>query len=223
MKAAAKTAGFQVLTDSKYLTGYDYLLPGDILLNEAHHVCTNISTGSKAINTTASSTVESSVSSTSTSSTTYNKTEKWVGIVTATELNVRTNAGTSYSECSFSPLKKGTEISVCDSVTSDGATWYYIQYNGKYGFVHGNYIKEKADSSWTGIVTASTLNVRTWAGSENDLIKSYPQLEKGNQVRVISTIKANDGSDWYKVAINNTNTGNKDIIGFVSAQYIKRA
>lgn len=48
MKSALKAAGFQVLTDSKYRTSADYLLPGDILLNEAHHTATNITKGSKA-------------------------------------------------------------------------------------------------------------------------------------------------------------------------------
>lgn len=47
-KAALKAAGFEVLTASKYLTGPDYLLAGDILLNESAHTATNITDGSKA-------------------------------------------------------------------------------------------------------------------------------------------------------------------------------
>lgn len=48
MKSALKTAGFKVLTDEKYLTGPDYLLPGDILLNEKYHVAINLTEGKKA-------------------------------------------------------------------------------------------------------------------------------------------------------------------------------
>ena len=48
MKAAYKAAGFSVLTAKKYLTGDDYLLPGDILLNEGHHTATNITAGKAA-------------------------------------------------------------------------------------------------------------------------------------------------------------------------------
>ena len=48
LRAALKTAGFEVLTDSKYLTSDAYLLPGDILLYEGHHTATNLDTGSKA-------------------------------------------------------------------------------------------------------------------------------------------------------------------------------
>lgn len=48
LKAQCDANGFDALTESKYLTGPDYLLEGDILLCEGHHVATNLSTGSKA-------------------------------------------------------------------------------------------------------------------------------------------------------------------------------
>ncbi len=47
MKAALVKAGFKALTESKYLTSGNYLLPGDILLNESHHTATNITIGAK--------------------------------------------------------------------------------------------------------------------------------------------------------------------------------
>ena len=47
MRSALTKAGFQLLTDSKYLTGGDYLLPGDILLNDGHHTATNVTLGAK--------------------------------------------------------------------------------------------------------------------------------------------------------------------------------
>lgn len=40
-------AGFTALTDKKFLTGYEYLLPGDILLYESHHAACNITLGKK--------------------------------------------------------------------------------------------------------------------------------------------------------------------------------
>ena len=48
MRAQLTAAGFQVLTDSKYLHSPDYLLRGDILLNEVHHTCTNLTNGAKS-------------------------------------------------------------------------------------------------------------------------------------------------------------------------------
>lgn len=48
LRTALKNAGFEVLTDSKYLISDAYLLEGDILLNDGHHVATNITNGSKS-------------------------------------------------------------------------------------------------------------------------------------------------------------------------------
>jgi peptidoglycan hydrolase-like protein with peptidoglycan-binding domain len=45
---ALKAAGFQVLTDSKYLTSDAYLLAGDVLLNESRHTTINVTNGSKS-------------------------------------------------------------------------------------------------------------------------------------------------------------------------------
>lgn len=69
---------------------------------------------------------------------------------------------------------------------------------------------------WVGKVTASELNVRTWAGTENAQIKSYPMLSKGNLVDICDTVKAKDKSDWYYIRIAGK------YFGFVSAKYIKK-
>lgn len=50
MRDCFKAAGFQVLTDSKYINGTTYLLPGDILLNDVHHTATNVTVGASARN-----------------------------------------------------------------------------------------------------------------------------------------------------------------------------
>lgn len=47
LKQALIAAGFECMTESKYLTSDAYLIPGDIVLAEAHHVVINVSTGSK--------------------------------------------------------------------------------------------------------------------------------------------------------------------------------
>lgn len=51
LRATLIRAGFELLTDQKYLTSDKYLLPGDILLYDGHHVVVNLDKGSKA-NTT---------------------------------------------------------------------------------------------------------------------------------------------------------------------------
>lgn len=67
---------------------------------------------------------------------------------------------------------------------------------------------------WVGRVTASALNVRTWAGAENPRLTSWPLLHKGNLVDVCDTVKAKNGTNWYFVRIAGR------IYGFVAAQYI---
>lgn len=66
---------------------------------------------------------------------------KWKG-KTTTALKVRKWAGTENGECSFSPLKAGEEISVCDEIqAADGSRWYYIKNKaGKYGFASAKHI-----------------------------------------------------------------------------------
>lgn len=68
-------------------------------------------------------------------------TVKWTGIVNTKNgtLNVRTQPSTSAKTCSFSPLRKGTEVGVCHQ----NGDWYLIKYNGRYGYVYSPYIKRK--------------------------------------------------------------------------------
>lgn len=54
MRAGTSKAGFIVLTESKYLTSGDYLLAGDIVLNDAHHTATVVTNGVKSGNETNS-------------------------------------------------------------------------------------------------------------------------------------------------------------------------
>lgn len=46
MKSRFTKAGFKALTASKYLSGHQYLLPGDVLLYEGHHAAINVTIGS---------------------------------------------------------------------------------------------------------------------------------------------------------------------------------
>ena len=70
---------------------------------------------------------------------------------------------------------------------------------------------------WVGVVTADTLNVRTWAGEEYNNIKSWPKLAEGNMVDVCDSIKAADGSTWYYIRIDGR------IYGFSHSDHIKEA
>lgn len=76
--------------------------------------------------------------------------------------------------------------------------------------------KPSKTPKFVGKVTANKLNVRTWAGTENPQIKSYPVLAKGNLVDVCDTVKADGGTSWYYIRIAGK------YFGFVSAKYIKK-
>lgn len=120
-----------------------------------------------------------------------------------------------------------------------GDPWYYVKISGsqgdKYGFVSAAYITKQSTSKpsgdttlkddgvitktpqWTGKVTADVLNVRSWAGTNNPLIKSWPKLSRGNLVDICDVVNAADGSRWYYIRIDGR------IYGFVHSAYIAKA
>lgn len=174
------------------------------------------------------------------SGTGINKDVIWYGVVNTSKLNVRTWAGTENPQLqSYPTISQGTKVGVCDTVQDkDGDPWYYVKISGengeKYGFVSAMYITKQSDSKpdndttlvddgiitktpqWVGKVTASVLNVRTWAGVNNPKIQSHPTLSKGNLVDVCDVVNAVDGSRWYYIRIDGR------IYGFVHSAYIQK-
>lgn len=70
----------------------------------------------------------------------------FVGEVTASELNVRTGAGTNYGKLSSYPiLKRGNLVDVLKAKKdTSGNKWYQVRIAGKYtGYVYAQYIKKK--------------------------------------------------------------------------------
>lgn len=171
----------------------------------------------------------------SSSSDDLSRTVGWYGY-TNTDANVRIWAGTENEKLtSYPTITKGTKVGVCDTVKDkDGDPWYYVKISvdkgDKYGFISASLIGKTAPSStelkddgkiektvkWAGKVTTSVLNVRTWAGTKNPKIKSWPQLDKGNLVDVCDIVHDENGDPWYYIRIDGR------IYGFVSAAYITR-
>lgn len=67
----------------------------------------------------------------------------------------------------------------------------------------------------TGIVTASSLNVRSTASTSGSVVAT---LKKDTAVTITSTTTNSSGSKWYKISAN---VSGKTIKGYVSASYIK--
>ena len=136
------------------------------------------------------------------------------GTVTATVLNVRSGAGTSYSI--VTKINKGNKVNIIESKNG----WYKIKTsNGKIGWVSGDYIKISTNSessndnstssvtNKTGTVTATVLNVRSGAGTSYSVVT---KINKGNKVDIIES-----KNGWYKIK---TSSGK---IGWVSGDYLK--
>ena len=140
-------------------------------------------------------------------------------------------------------LKKGNRVET-DGKTS--GEWTHVNVDGiGQGYIYTAYltpdkpastttkpsttIKNKQDKSkrlFVGKVTATELYVRTWAGTENPLIKSVPILKKTNLVDVMNfTQKDSNGDKWYYVRIEygTKSNGEKNyVFGFCHSDYIKR-
>ena len=128
MRAGFRAAGFEVLTASKYLTSPSYLLPGDIILNDAQHTATNLGYGKYAENTNADLNPAPAAPTTDTHK------------VAASVLNVRSGPGMNYDV--IGQLRYGTSVTLNRVVeAADGSTWYAITGNGLTGYVASQYIR----------------------------------------------------------------------------------
>ena len=124
------------------------------------------------------------------------------GTVTADALNVRSGPSTSYSITT--KLYKGDKVEILE--TSNG--WHKIKAsNGKIGWVSGDYIKvssgstsQPSTSTTKATVTATSLNVRSGAGTSYSVIT---KLSKGTVVDVIES--ASNG--WKKIKTSGGTTG----------------
>ena len=131
------------------------------------------------------------------------------GTVTADALNVRSGPSTSYGITT--KLYKGDKVEILE--TSNG--WHKIKAsNGKIGWVSGDYIKvssgstsQPSTSTTKATVTATSLNVRSGAGTSYSVITKLP---KGTVVDVLES--ASNG--WKKIKTSNGTTG------WVSGSYL---
>ena len=141
LRAALKAAGFEVLTESKYLTSDAYLLEGDVLLNDSCHTATNLTTGSKAteITTTASNGVKVDVKVDAAQSKDKNLAGTYT--VTASALNLRAGAGTG--KTILAEMPNGAKVQCYGYYTSvSGVKWLYVVYKDITGFASSKYLKK---------------------------------------------------------------------------------
>jgi hypothetical protein len=144
LRAALKAAGFEVLTDKKYLTSDAYLLEGDILLNDGAHVATNLTNGVKASGGGASQTVPINSNVKLETAKGFNKSLAGTYKVTgAGALNLRSGAGTGKDKKVLTTMQSG-ETCQCYGYYTDvsGVKWLYVAYKNVVGFASSKYLKK---------------------------------------------------------------------------------
>ena len=142
MRAKFKATGaFEVLTDSKYLTGDAYLKRGDILVREGTHTIMVLSNGSKVESSTGTS--ASKTTSTAKAAAAKYRDNALAGTYkTTSALNMRTNAGTNNAIICTIPAGKLVKNYGYFS-TAHGVKWLYVSYNGKTGYCSSKYLTRK--------------------------------------------------------------------------------
>ncbi|MEG1310376.1 MAG: SH3 domain-containing protein [Romboutsia sp.] len=128
--------------------------------------------------------------------------------ITANAVNFRTGPSTTYS--SMEKLNKGDKV---EYIGKTGA-WINIKYNGKVGYVHGDYVSSFNNNSTEGsdnsiksikVVNANSVNFRSGPSTSNS---SIGKLNKGVEVGFIS-----ESNGWSKISYNGK-------IGYMSSQYL---
>ncbi len=145
-----------------------------------------------------------------------------VGTVTANpSLNLRQSATTSTAVLIAIP--KNTQVNV---ISKNGSNWYNVTYNGRTGWVSGQYLSVKDSpvapvtpvvsaptpngAKTVGVVTANpSLNLRKSAATSAAVLTAIP---KNTQVTVISK----NANNWYNVTYNGKT-------GWVSGSYLSMA
>ncbi|WP_163239097.1 SH3 domain-containing protein [Clostridium sporogenes] len=145
---------------------------------------------------------------------TPSKPEVVQGIVTASSLNVRSGASTSSSI--IGSVSKGAKVTIEKGKSQPG--WYYIHYGSNGGYVSSDYIQITNDNGSTttptkpevvqGIVTASSLNIRSGASTGSSIIGSVP---KGAKVTIE---KGKSQPGWYYIHYASN-------AGYVSSDYVQ--
>lgn len=145
--------------------------------------------------------------------------ENYIGIVTASGLNIRSEPTTD-SEV-ISVLKNKSIVNVSETIhTSDSVndTWLKVNFNNTIGYVSQRYVDifeyTPTDTSRKIGVVKTDLNLRAKPTTTNSRIKEV--LPKGDCVSVLSSRTTSDKSGkWYLVV---SSSGN---FGWVSGKYLQ--
>ena len=200
MRTAFKNTGkFEILTDSKYLTGDAYLKRGDILVNEGSHTVMVLSNGAKI---STSKPVENKPVE-------DNKNAKVIGTaISKMAMNVRTGPAVGYK--TIATIANNTTVQVVEITDNK---WYKIIWGEGFAYVsnsNNKYFKFTANPATSTLpyvvrITASSLNVRAGAGT---LYKINTVVHKNEAFTIVE-----EKNGWGRL---------KSGAGWISLSYTKK-
>lgn len=137
------------------------------------------------------------------------------GTVNADVLNVRSGPGTGYE--AVTQISYGQMVTVLDSTTGSGMTWYHIRFalNGVTytGYVAAEYVTLISSTVRTGTVNADVLNVRSGPGTGYEAVA---QVLYGTGVTILSEASGS-GMQWFQITYRYEGV---EYTGYVAAEYI---
>lgn len=122
------------------------------------------------------------------------------GKVTADVLNLR--SGKSLTSSVIGKIPQNTTLTIQET----SGNWYKVTYDGKTGYVSADYVTLTTDTTTTGVVNATTLNVRKSASTSAEIVGT---LKNGTVINLVSK-----SGDWYYMTYGS-------LKGYVSAEFIK--
>ena len=132
---------------------------------------------------------------------------------TTAKINLRSSAGSTSSSTVIGTIPKGATIQLIGKSTKY-SNWFYVEYNGKQGFVEGTYLTSGSSSSGDDEESSSTryvtVNLHLRSSAKITSSNIITTLAKGTKV----TVLGKSGDNWYYVE---TSSGRK---GYVAAGYL---
>lgn len=129
------------------------------------------------------------------------------GKVNASYVNIRSGAGTNYSVLAVASQDESISI-LGEETDGSGELWYKINYNGTVGYMHSEYVTGESGGNTNtgngsasypekdGTVNASSVNVRSGAGTNNGVVAT---LTVNTPIKVVGEATDGSGAKWYAI------------------------
>ena len=126
LRESLKAAGFELLTDKRYLASDEYLFAGDVLLNDGTHTAINVTDGTKVTEAAVGTPNGIDVNIKVDAAKKFDKSLAGTYKVTASTLSLR--AGASTGKAVLTEMPKGSKVKCYGYYTAvSGTKWLYLE------------------------------------------------------------------------------------------------